>query len=194
VASVRTTSLPAGVALHPLQTHGDDRGTFTELYREEWPTGVRPVQWNVVRSEPGVLRGVHVHVVHADYLTIVEGHASVALRDLRRDSPTAGRTAVVELRADAMAAIVIPVGVAHGFHFHEPSMHVYAVTAYWNTADELGCHWADPELALPWAPEEPHLSPRDDAAGSLADLLRELEPHQAAIAARSGGRFTPHPT
>jgi dTDP-4-dehydrorhamnose 3,5-epimerase len=189
VTPARTASLPAGVALHPLQTHGDDRGTFTELFREEWPTGVRPVQWNVVRSQPRVLRGVHVHVVHADYLTVVEGHATVALRDLRRDSPTSGETALVELRADAMAAIVIPVGVAHGFSFHAPSVHVYAVTAYWSTADELGCHWADPGLELDWEPEAPHLSPRDDAAGSLDDLLQELERHQDVIGVRPGGRF-----
>jgi dTDP-4-dehydrorhamnose 3,5-epimerase len=176
--------LPSGVTLHPLTTRADDRGAFTELFREEWPTGVRPVQWNAVRSAPNVLRGVHVHVVHADYLTVVDGHATVALRDLRRDTPTPGLTTTVDLRADGMAAIVIPPGVAHGFWFREPSMHVYAVTAYWDLADELGCHWADPALELPWDPVDPHLSPRDTSAGPLAELLEQLEPHQDAISVR----------
>lgn len=176
-----TLALPAGVALHPLTSHRDDRGAFTELFRREWATGVDPVQWNAVASEPGVLRGVHVHVRHGDYLTVVRGRAAVGLRDLRRDSATAGQTAMVELRADAMAAIVIPPGVAHGFLFREPSMHVYAVTHYWDLEDELGCHWADPELELAW-PEQPAMvSPRDATAGSLRDLLGQLEPHQGRL-------------
>jgi dTDP-4-dehydrorhamnose 3,5-epimerase len=176
--------LPDGVVLHPLTTHADDRGAFTELFRQEWGTGVAPRQWNAVRSEPRVLRGVHVHVVHWDYLTVPMGHATVALRDLRRDTPTAGIATTVELREDAMAAIVIPPGVAHGFYFHVPSMHVYAVTEYWDLADELGCHWADPDLELPWTVQDPHLSPRDAAAGTLDELLAALEPHQVALSAR----------
>jgi dTDP-4-dehydrorhamnose 3,5-epimerase len=175
--------LPAGVSLHPLTTHADDRGSFTELFRAEWPTGVRPVQWNAVRSAPDVLRGVHVHVVHADYLTVVHGHATVALRDLRRDTPTPGLATTVDLRADDMAAIAIPPGVAHGFWFREPSIHVYAVTAYWDLRDELGCHWADPALGLPWEPPDPQLSPRDAAAAPLSALLEALEPHQDAVSA-----------
>lgn len=175
-------ALPAGVALHQLTSHRDERGSFTELYRREWGTGVDPLQWNVVASEAGVLRGVHVHVRHADYLTVVRGRASVGLRDLRSRSQTAGRSALVELRAEAMTAIVIPPGVAHGFLFHEPSTHVYAVTHYWDLEDELGCHWADPALEIPWPEPPAMLSERDSAAPSLDALLAQLEPHQARLA------------
>jgi dTDP-4-dehydrorhamnose 3,5-epimerase len=174
--------LPTGVFVHQLATHADERGAFTELFRDEWETGVRPVQWNAVASAAGVLRGVHVHVRHGDYLTVVAGRAHVGLRDLRDDSPTSGLAAMVELRADAMAAIVIPPGVAHGFLFSEPSLHVYAVTHYWDADDELGCHWADPELGLEW-PQRPRLlSGRDELAGTLAALRARLAPHQPALA------------
>ena len=173
--------LPSGTRVHPLATHADERGAFTELFREEWETGVRPVQWNAVASEAGVLRGVHVHVRHGDYLTVVAGSAHVGLCDLRDDSPTADMAAMVELRADAMAAIVIPPGVAHGFLFPEPSLHVYAVTHYWDEEDELGCHWDDPALRLEW-PRAPRLvSSRDERAGSLAALRERLAPHQPAF-------------
>jgi dTDP-4-dehydrorhamnose 3,5-epimerase len=156
--------------VHPLHSYADERGTFTELFREEWDTGVRPVQWNAVASQEGVLRGVHVHARHADFLTVVQGRAAVGLCDLRDDSPTPGASACVELSAGAMAAIVIPPGVAHGFLFLEPSVHVYAVTHYWDLDDELGCHWADPELGIAWPREPTLVSERDAAAGSLADL------------------------
>ncbi len=170
--------LPGGTLLRTLDAHADERGVFTELFRVEWDTGVMPIQWNAVRSEAGVLRGVHVHLKHQDYLTVPYGRASVGLRDLRRGSPTEGLSVLVELNGDEPASLVIPCGVAHGFYFHEPSLHVYAVTEYWDPDDELGCHWADPELELPWSDPAPRVSDRDAGSQSLQALLDELEPWQ----------------
>ena len=62
---VHQRALPAGVALRPLRMHRDERGVLTEIFRESW-AGLAAVQWNAVRSAAGVLRGVHVHVRHAD--------------------------------------------------------------------------------------------------------------------------------
>jgi dTDP-4-dehydrorhamnose 3,5-epimerase len=173
-----TTTLPHGTRLRPLDAHADERGVFTELYRVEWEAGAEPVQWNAVWSEPGVIRGVHVHIRHEDYLTVPVGRASVGLRDLRNGSPTEGLTALVELGQDEPGALVIPRGVAHGFYFHEPTLHVYAVSEYWDPADELGCRWDDPELEIPWPVATGRASDRDRAAPPLADLLRELAPSQ----------------
>jgi dTDP-4-dehydrorhamnose 3,5-epimerase len=170
--------LPAGTLLHSLQPHVDERGSFTELYRVEWGTGVTPVQWNAVRSEAGVLRGVHVHPRHDDYLTIPMGRADVGLRDLRRGSATEGVSALVQLGGEQPAAIVIPHGVAHGFYFHEPSLHVYAVSEYWDPSDELGCRWDDPDLEIRWPVRSARVSARDAAAQPLRALLDELGPWQ----------------
>lgn len=171
-------NLPAGVRTIPLTMHPDDRGVFTEIYREEWDTGIRPLQWNVVRSAAGTLRGVHVHPVHHDYLVIVDGKATVGLRDLRQGSPTEGASATVVASGNALKALYVPPGVAHGFLFHEPSLHVYSVSHYWDLADELGCVWSDPELEIEW-PFAPELvSERDAGAQSLRDLVDELAPYQ----------------
>ncbi len=170
--------LPAGTLHRTLEPHVDDRGCFTELYRNEWDTGVAPIQWNAVRSEAGVLRGVHVHLRHDDYLTVPVGRASVGLRDLRSGSPTEGLAAIVALGADRQAALAIPHGVAHGFYFHEPSLHVYAVTRYWDPSDELSCRWDDPELEIPWPVQSARVSERDAASQSLRALLDELAPWQ----------------
>jgi dTDP-4-dehydrorhamnose 3,5-epimerase len=165
-------TLPAETLLRPLEPHADDRGTFIELFRREWQTEVEPIQWNAVHSEAHVLRGVHVHPRHDDYLTIVRGRAIVGVRDLRDESPTAGAAACIELSAEAPCAITIPHGVAHGFYFAEPSTHVYAVSHYWDLSDELGCRWDDPALEIPWPQEAAHISPRDEALPSL-EMLRE---------------------
>lgn len=172
--------LPDGVALRPLTMNRDPRGSFTELFRDEWDTGLAPVQWNAVSSEPRTLRGVHVHIRHDDYLTVLKGRACVGLRDLRRDSPTEGLSVLVELTEDPLIALLIPHGVAHGFYFPELSLHLYAVTTYWDVDDELACHWADPDLGISWPAEPALVSERDATAPSLAELLDELELSQQA--------------
>ncbi len=143
---------------------------FTELFRESWELPFAPAQWNVVRSAENVLRGVHAHWRHSDYLTIVAGRATIGLHDLRQESRTEGLGATVELTPDEPASLVIPTGVAHGFYFHEPSIHVYAVSHEWDPADELGCHWEDPELSITWPCTGPQVSERDDALGSVREL------------------------
>lgn len=167
-------SLPHDLRLAPLEPHSDERGTFLELYREEWPTGVEPVQWNAVHSAAGVLRGVHVHPCHDDYLTVVRGRATIGLRDMREGSPTEGATACVEVGEAYPTATSIPHGVAHGFYFHEPSTHIYAVSHYWDMADELGCRWDDPALEIPWPQRTAQVSPRDEGLPTLDVLLAEL--------------------
>ena len=172
--SLQPDLLPAGVELRPLVSHRDARGSFTEIFRGSWRVGLDPVQWNFVESRAGVLRGVHFHLRHGDYLVILRGRASIGLCDLRPDSPTAGRAALVELRGDALSGLAVPPGVAHGFYFHEPSTHVYAVSHYWDLSDELGCRWDDPALEIPWPQQRAHISPRDEALPSLETLLGQL--------------------
>jgi len=45
-------------------------------------------------------------------------------------------------------------------------------------ADELGCHWADPALQIPWPITSASLSERDAAAPALSALMAQLEPWQ----------------
>ncbi|HVL38738.1 MAG TPA: dTDP-4-dehydrorhamnose 3,5-epimerase family protein [Fimbriimonadaceae bacterium] len=163
-----------GVEVLALEMHGDDRGVFTEVYRDEWGVDPRPKQWNVVRSEANVLRGVHVHIVHHDYLILVDGRATIGLADLRARSASAGATTTLEMSGGDLVALRIPPGVAHGFYFHEPSIHVYSVSEYWNLADELGCHWADPDLGIDWPGIRPHISDRDESLPPLASLQDAL--------------------
>jgi dTDP-4-dehydrorhamnose 3,5-epimerase len=150
-----------------------------------WETGITPVQWNLAKSAAGVLRGVHVHIEHDDYLVILDGRASIGLRDLRRGSPTEGLAVVIEMSGDLLTALTIPPGVAHGFFFHEPSIHLYAVSEYWDPADELGCHWADQALEITWPEATAILSERDTLLPPLSELLKLIPPYQEVRLARS---------
>ena len=75
--------LPEGVRCQPLVPRADERGVFTELFRDSWSVEVKPAQWNGVRSVANVLRGVHAHWRHADYLALAVGRATIGLYDLR---------------------------------------------------------------------------------------------------------------
>lgn len=186
--------LPAGVRLHELVPHRDERGVFTELFRDSWHLEVEPVQWNLVRSEANVLRGVHVHHRHEDYLSVAAGSATVGLYDLRAGSATEGLGTVLELSADSPAALVIPPGVAHGFYLPEPALHVYGVSHDWDTGDELGCRWDDPELGIAWPCGSPLISVRDAALGTVSELraavraaLAQAPDRQAPVSLAAGG-------
>lgn len=178
---------PEGVGVLELRDHADDRGVFTELFRSSWGLGVDPVQWNVVRSEANVLRGVHVHPVHDDLLTVATGRAVIGLRDLRTDSPTLGAAALVELNETDPGLIRIPHGVAHGFLFLERSLHVYAVSHAWHPDDERLCRWDDPALGIDWPVEHPCLSERDGAAAGLAEMVEAVPWLSAGFAEAPSG-------
>ncbi len=158
--------LPDGCVLWDLRSHADDRGELREIFRTEWLPSAEPAQLNAVRSEPGVLRGLHAHVAHADVLHVVDGEMWVGLVDLRFD----GSAAAVRLIAERPQTLHIPVGVAHAFYTPTPTTFVYALTEAWTPADELGCRWDDPEGEIPWRITDPVLSDRDRSAGSLQEL------------------------
>lgn len=171
--------LPEGVYLHSLVIYRDLRGSFTEVFRDEWRPTVKPVQWNAIFSEKNVLRGVHVHITHDDSLILLQGRVCIGLRDLRPGSPSEGMATIIEVASEAPTSLFIPHGVAHGFYCIEPSWQLLAVTEYWDPADELGCHWADPALGIPWPfQKEPVLSERDAQLPSLTAMSATIPPYQ----------------
>jgi hypothetical protein len=71
---------------------------FTEIFRASWATDIDPPQWNVVASQSNVLRGVHAHWRHGDYLVVLQGQMVVGLYDLRCSSSTYRASTFVDLR------------------------------------------------------------------------------------------------
>src|SRR5436309_3500758 len=88
----------SGVTLHVLATHADERGALTEIFREEWKDVSAAVQWNYIRSKAMVLHGVHAHLKRTDYLVLMEGSATIGMKDMR-PGPATGRTAILQLHS-----------------------------------------------------------------------------------------------
>jgi len=169
-ASDQSVQLPVGVWLRPLTTHPDDRGDFTEFFRNEWYDSPLPVQWNISRSRPNVLRGVHVHVKHWDYYCVVDGETTVGLHDLRADAALRVRSAMVRLGDDRLEVLAIPPGVAHGVYSQHGSTLLIGVSGYYDPADHRRCRWNCPELDLDWRCQAPELSQEDRQAPGYAEL------------------------
>jgi dTDP-4-dehydrorhamnose 3,5-epimerase len=168
--------LAHGVRLHALPRFEDWRGSLAELFRAEWWPWPAPVQWNLVTSEAGVMRGVHVHVGYAEYYVLIRGRSLVGYQDVRSGSPTLGATAIVESRAEAPCAIMGPPGLAHAIYCSEASTLLVGTTATWDPATELGCHWRDPDLRIAWPFETARLSERDAALPPLSEILPRIPP------------------
>lgn len=164
--------LPPGVTLRPLPVYPDARGRIGEFFPATATGEFPPAQWAFGVNEANVIRGMHVHLRHRDWMVVLDGMLWAGLCDLRAGSPVRGRGVLLPLPAAAPAALHIPPGVAHGFF--SPARSVFALGAdrAYDLADELGCQWNDPGLGIDWpVAGPPLLSARDQALPPLVELL-----------------------
>lgn len=175
----RPASTIGGVRYGAIARHADERGAFRELWRASAaPAGAPYVQANLSTSDPGVLRGLHLHRRQQDRWLVAAGRAFVALVDVRPMliDPAGGRP-VVETRELAEDEwLDIPEGVAHGFLALTALDLVYLVTNEYDGSDELGFAWDDATAAVPWPDlrDSLILSQRDRSNPSLRALTDHL--------------------
>lgn len=160
-----------GLTIRALDPQRDERGELIELCRHVWIDPEVPVQWNLVVNRGPVVRGIHWHELHVDYIAPVFGSLAAALVDLRPGSPTELASQLVELDAREPVLVTIPAGVGHGFYSKDDSAVLYAVTRYWDPSDEFGVRWDDPALGIAWpaGAVEAIVSERDRTMPLLAD-------------------------
>lgn len=189
----RPPSALPGVRYGAIERHGDERGSFRELWREDTfgpidpaaagaPPGTAPrfVQANLSSSSSGVLRGLHLHRRQLDHWLVATGRAFVALVDVRPMLAGEARPLVETRVLGEDEWVDIPVGVAHGFLALEDLQLIYLVTNPYDGSDELGFAWDDPLVAIDWpaipgtADGRPILSGRDRANPSLTELVERL--------------------
>lgn len=171
--------LPAVVLIRPRVFH-DERGWFMEAFkRSEFDAhGITRdfVQDDHSRSEGRwVLRGLHYQLEPAAQGKLVRCTSGVifdAAVDIRRASPTFGRSVTVTLSADARNMLWIPPGFAHGFLTLSDGAEVqYKHTYEYSRQHARRIRWDDPRLAIAWplSGTTPVLSPQDAAAPLLSE-------------------------
>jgi dTDP-4-dehydrorhamnose 3,5-epimerase len=175
---IRESTLIKDVQIVTLKLFVDERGRFIETFRKEWfpQRSWQIIQTNRSDSKAGVLRGLHYHFHQVDYWYAVAGRIRAGLFDMRADSPTYGTVQAIELGEDNQLGLFIPIGVAHGFVALTDATLIYVVDNYYDSQDEHGVAWNDPDIAMPWGVESPLISPRDAANPFLKDIPPEKFP------------------
>lgn len=177
------TTLPDVYELRP-KVLRDARGFFIETYHHDRfaALGITDVfvQDNHSASVKGTLRGLHYQLHHAQakLCRVVEGEALDVAMDIRVGSPHFGKWASVRLTAKDQNQIFIPAGFAHGFlALTDTVQFLYKCSAFYDSSDEHGILWNDPDIRISWGIASPLLSDRDSKFSKLADVPRELLPH-----------------
>ena len=176
------TALPGCVVVEPA-VHGDARGFFYEGWNHEryrqHGLDLRFVQSNVSSSSQGVLRGLHFQWPNPQgkLVSVLDGEVYDVAVDIRRGSPTFGRSAAVVLSGDNKRHFWVPEGFAHGFVvLSERALFSYLVTAAYDPACDAGIRWDDPALGIDWPVSAPLLSDKDAKAPFLGAIAEDRLP------------------
>lgn len=165
----------AGVLRVEAEPRSDERGGFARLHcPDEFAAAGAPF----VPAQTSLSRNPHVHTLrgmhyqpapHAEtkLVRVVRGRIFDVAVDLRPGSPTHRQWVAAELSAEAMDALLIPEGVAHGFLTLEPHTDVlYQIAPAYSPGREAGARWNDAAFGIVWPAQPAVISDRD---GSYPD-------------------------
>ena len=136
----------------------DSRGYFFEsfnlqTFRAEG-IGINFVQDNQSSSQYGVIRGLHYQLdpyAQVKLIRVLAGKILDVAVDIRKDSPTFGKSFSIELSAENKKQLFVPAGFAHGFSVLSGQAEVfYKCDSFYNKESEAGILYSDPSLNIDW--------------------------------------------
>jgi dTDP-4-dehydrorhamnose 3,5-epimerase len=174
------TAIPDVRIVRP-RRFADQRGFFSETFNAKpFAAAGMPisfVQDNHSLSRPrGTVRGLHFQIppfAQDKLVRVVRGAIFDVAVDIRRGSPTFGRSVAVILSAEEWNQLFVPIGFAHGFcTLDDDTEVIYKVTNFYSAENDRGLLWSDPDLAIKWpiSEQEAVLSDKDRVLPMLKDL------------------------
>ena len=147
-----------GLLIFEPQVFEDDRGFFFESYSERlFRQNNIPavfIQDNQSFSRYGVIRGLHFQrepQAQSKLVRVLLGQVLDVVVDIRKYSPTYGKSLSIELSSDNKKQLFIPKGFAHGFSVLSQTADVmYKCDAFYHKESEAGIIFNDPYLAIDW--------------------------------------------
>jgi dTDP-4-dehydrorhamnose 3,5-epimerase len=127
----------------------DVRGDFVKTFHSgdfrALGIAFEPVEEFFSTSHKGVLRGMHFQLPPHDHdklVYCVRGRVLDVLLDLRRNSPTYGKTTSAEISQENHLQFFIPRGVAHGFmSLEDNSVMIYQTSTVHAPSHDAGIRW-----------------------------------------------------
>ena len=158
----------------------DGRGYFVETYSAARykAAGITAdfVQDNESCSSKGVVRGLHWQAAphtQAKLVRVIRGAVWDVAVDIRKGSPTFGRSVSTTLTADNGRQLYIPRGFAHGFIvLEDDTLFSYKCDDFYCPEADRGLRFDDPALGIEW-PDigvEIRLSEKDRKHPCLEDI------------------------
>jgi dTDP-4-dehydrorhamnose 3,5-epimerase len=163
------TPLPGAYVIE-LEKRGDDRGFFARAFceKEFSAHGLTPhfVQVNNSLSAfKGTLRGMHYQMTpkaETKIVRCIRGSLLDVIIDVRKGSPTLGKSYGLELSAENRKMMYVPKGFAHGFITLEDDTEAfYFVDEFYAPEFERGIRWNDPHFKIEWPMQPVVLSDKD---------------------------------
>jgi dTDP-4-dehydrorhamnose 3,5-epimerase len=138
-----------GIVIKPLKRFPDERGFFTEIFRNDWKDLLGEdniAQANLSITYPGIVRAWHKHEKgQIDYFVAIKG----AIKICAYDDSTEELDEIIST-GDNIQIVRIPGQYWHGFKAvgNEPAFHVYFVNNLYDyrKPDELRRPWNDPSV------------------------------------------------
>ncbi|MCI5046841.1 MAG: dTDP-4-dehydrorhamnose 3,5-epimerase [Aquisalinus sp.] len=177
---VRKLDIPDVLLFSPKRFE-DDRGFFSETFRQTWIDDqhipIRFVQDNHARStQAGVVRGLHFQygkATQSKLIRVIKGAIFDVVVDIRHGSPTFGKHVSAILSEENWQQLFVPHGFAHGYcTLNEETEVIYKVDRYYEPTHEAALLWNDPALGIGWPCDEETaiLSLKDAQAPRLQDM------------------------
>lgn len=133
---------------------GIKRGFLMEVLRNDEGLLKKFGQTTFTVAYPGTIKAFHYHQKQDDLWFLATGRAMVVLYDLRKNSPTKGKTDVIFAGEGDYKLIVIPKGVVHGYKVvsKKPVLLFYHTTESYNikNPDEKRIPFNDPKIGFDW--------------------------------------------
>ena len=166
-----------GVWIIEPKVFGDERGYFTETYKQalfnEHTGRVDFIQDNESCSSRGVLRGLHYQIgdaAQAKLVRVIRGKVLDVAVDIRKSSPTFGKYVAVELSGENKRQFFVPRGFAHGFLvLEDDTVFCYKVDNLYAPQHERSILYNDPAIGIDWGINEKEiiLSAKDAQAATF---------------------------
>ena len=163
------TPLPGAYVIE-LEKKGDDRGFFARAFCEKefaaHKLSSRFVQVNnSLSAQVGTLLGMHYQTSprgETKLVRCIKGGLYDVILDLRKASPTFGKSFGAELTAENRRMMYVPKGFAHGFITIQPDTEAfYFVDEFYAPEHERGVRWNDPAFNIAWPAQPVVLSDKD---------------------------------
>jgi dTDP-4-dehydrorhamnose 3,5-epimerase len=177
------TSIPDLFIFEP-RVFEDNRGYFFESYNQktfrEAGIEINFIQDNQSSSQYGVIRGLHYQLDpygQTKLVRVLSGKILDVAVDIRKGSPSFGKSFSIELSAENKKQLLVPKGFAHGFSVLSEKAEVfYKCDSFYNKESEAGFMYNDATIGIDWKipPGKEIISEKDKWLPSFAECMNNF--------------------